>query len=79
MRQQTQMLRILETLDREGALTNKKIHDLTNMPEGTIRCYTSMLNQTGLIRHFKDMRGVYEITQEGRDYVRKRQRKGEEE
>jgi DNA-binding IclR family transcriptional regulator len=43
MKENSQMLKILECLDLEGALTNKKIAEITGVPSGTVRCYTSLL------------------------------------
>jgi len=66
MKNQTQMLKILACLDREGPLSNKKISEISGVPYGTVRCYTSLLGQSGEVRHFKDIRGVFEITEKGR-------------
>jgi len=62
----TQMMIILETLDREGHLSSKKISEISGIPHGTVRCYTSILTRSGLMRHHKDLRGIFEITEEGR-------------
>jgi len=71
MKDKTQMMRILELLDREGGLSNKKISDISGVPYGTVRCYTSILSRSGILKHYKDMRGIFELTQEGRDFLRK--------
>jgi len=67
------MIKILQILDKEGALSNVKISEKADVPYGTVRCYTSFMNQSGLIRHHKDMRGIFELTQEGRDYLRRKE------
>jgi len=72
MNDKTQMVKILELLDKEGPLSNKKINEISGVPYGTVRCYTSILNQTGWIRHFKGMRGVFEITDEGRKILKEK-------
>lgn len=69
MKEKTQMIKILEILDREGPLSNKKISEITGIPYGTVRCYTSILNQNGRIRRYKDMRGFFELTEEGRKFL----------
>jgi len=66
MKEKTQMLRILEILDREGPLSNKKIAEKGNLPDGTVRCYTSLLTRSGVLKRYKDIKGVFEITQKGR-------------
>ena len=66
MKKATQMLKILETLDREGALSSKKISEISGVPYGTVRSYTSLLSRSGLLKLFKDLRGIYELTEEGR-------------
>jgi len=67
------MIKILEILDKEGALSNVKISEKANVPYGTVRCYTSIMNQSGLVRRHKEMRGIFELTQEGRDYLRRKE------
>lgn len=58
---------ILELLDRESPLSNKQIADRTNrIKYATVRVYTSIMAASGLITHFKEVRGLYEITEEGR-------------
>ena len=75
MTEKTQMLKILEILDREGPLSNKKIAQKTDVPDGTVRCYTSLLTRSGVLKHYKDMRGIFVVTEAGR----KRLREGEKE
>ena len=65
----TQMKKILETLDREGPLSNVKVSEKSGVKQGTVRCYTSLLNKSGLITHYKDLRGIFMLTQEGRDWL----------
>lgn len=72
-RTRKQMIKILQILDKEGVLSNVKISEKADVPYGTVRCYTSFMNQSGLIRHHKDMRGIFELTQEGRDYLRRKE------
>ena len=62
MKENSQMLKILECLDLEGALTNKEIAEITGVPSGTVRCYTSLLTRGGFLSRYKDMRGIYELT-----------------
>lgn len=66
MSAETQKVRILEVLNREGALSNKRISEVSGVPYGTVRCYTSLLTRSGDLKHFKDLWGVFELTDKGR-------------
>lgn len=66
MKDKSQMLKILQLLDKEGPLSSKKISEISGVNFGSVRCLTTILNQAGLVKHYKEMRGIYEITEEGR-------------
>ena len=70
VRKRTQMLKILEILDREGPLNNVKIAERTGVPDGTVRCYTSLLTRSGDMRRYKGIRGMFEVTDQGREKLR---------
>lgn len=72
---QTQMLKILRTLDREGPLNNRQISDRAQVPYGTVRSYMSLLGRTGEVERYREMRGVYVITEKGRQLLREQAQK----
>ena len=78
MRAKPQLLKILETLDREGHLSNKKISEISGVPPGTARAYTSILTKSGELRRHKDLRGIFELTEKGRLTLMKLREEGGE-
>jgi len=61
---------ILKVLEKEGALDTKQISEKGGIPFGTVRAYTSLMTRAGLIRHYKGIKGIFEITEQGRKYLK---------
>jgi len=61
---------ILAVLDKEGPLDAAQISKRGKIPLGTVRAYTPTLRWTGLIRRYGEMRGIFEITEKGREYLK---------
>ena len=72
-RSKTQLMKILELLDKEGPLSSKKISEISGVPYGTVRSYNSILSRSGLLKRFKDLRGIYILTDKGRKTLLERQ------
>ena len=61
---------ILKVLAKEGPLNARKISQLTGAEYGTVRHYLMYMNRAGQVRLYKGMRGMYEITDQGRLLVK---------
>lgn len=57
---------ILKVLAKEGPLNARKISQLTVAQYGTVRHYLMYMRKAGQVRLYKGMRGMYEITEQGR-------------
>ena len=64
-----QLTKILATLNKEGALDSKKISERGSIPLGTVRSYVTIMALTGLIKRYKDMKGIFEITDQGKKHL----------
>jgi len=67
-----QLTKILATLEREGALDSKQISERGKVAFGTVRTYTTVMMQAGLIKLHKNMKGVFEITEQGRKHLKEK-------
>jgi len=64
------MRKVLILLEKEGPLSPNQIADKLGMNPNTIRPTLSLMRRLGnLVQHFRDIPGVYEITEEGRKYL----------
>jgi len=69
------MLRCLILLEKEGPLSPKQIADKLGMNPNTIRPTLSLMRRLGnFVQHFKDIAGVYEITDAGKKYLEEKKR-----
>ena len=68
-------MKILELLDKEAPLSNKKISELSGVPPGTVRMYTSLLSRSGELTRWRDLKGIYTLTNKGRKTLTERQQK----
>jgi len=69
------MMKILDLLSREGPLSPNQIANKLDMNPNTIRPTLSLMRRLGsLVRHFREIPGVYEITEEGKKYLEERRR-----
>lgn len=75
MKGKSQMAKILELIDRDGPLSNVRISEISGVPSGTVRCYTSLLSRSGELERFKNLRGIYIITDKGRNALTELQKK----
>lgn len=66
-----QLQKILATLEKEGALDSKQISERGKIPLGTVRSYVTVMALTGLLTRYKDMKGIFEITDQGKKYLEK--------
>jgi len=67
--------KILGLLEREGPLSPSQVASKLGMNLNTVRPSLSFMRRVGsLVRHFKDIKGVYEITDEGRNYLAEKRR-----
>ena len=62
---------ILATLEKEGPLDAAQISARGNIPLGTVRAYLPPMRWAGLIKTHKNMKGIFEITEKGREYLKK--------
>jgi len=53
-------------------LDSKQISERGKIPFGTVRTYTTIMVQTGLIQLHKNMKGVFEITDLGKKFLHTR-------
>jgi len=67
--------KILDLLEREGPLSPSQVASKLGMNPNTVRPTLSVMERVGkLVRHFKDIKGVYEITDEGKKYLEEKRR-----
>lgn len=67
--------KILEVLEKEGPLSPSQVASKLGMNPNTIRPNISVMERVGkLVRHFKGIKGVYEITDEGKKYLEEKRR-----
>jgi len=63
---------ILATLEKEGPLDAAQISERGKIPLGTVRAYLPPMRWAGLIKTHKNMRGIFEITEEGRKLLKQK-------
>jgi len=69
------MLKVLILLEKEGPLSPNQIAHKLDMNPNTIRPTLSLMRRLGsLVRHFREIPGVYEITEEGKKYLEEKKR-----
>jgi len=61
---------ILTVLEREGALDAAQISERGKIPLGTVTAYLPQMRWGGFIKTHKNMKGVFEITEKGREYLK---------
>jgi len=59
-------VRILRLIAKEGPVSAKNIYERLDVKPGTVYPLVSILRELGLVEYFKDMGGVYQITDYGK-------------
>jgi predicted transcriptional regulator len=62
---------ILTILEKEGPLGVEAISERGKVPLGTVRAYIPPMRWAGLIRRYRNAKGLFEITDKGREYLKK--------
>ena len=60
---------ILKVIAEDGPLNARRISELTTASYSTIRHYLMYMRKAGQIRRYKGIRGLYEITEQGKKDV----------
>jgi len=58
-------------LEKEGPLGVEAISERGKVPLGTVRAYIPPMRWAGLIRRYRNAKGLFEITDKGREYLKK--------
>jgi len=67
--------KILDILEREGPLSPSQVASKLGMNLNTVRPSLSFMRRVGsLVRHFKGIKGVYEISPQGLEYLKEKRR-----
>jgi len=59
-------------LEREGPLGVGDISEKAKIPLGTVRAYIPPMRWAGLIRRYRNAKGIFEITEEGRKLLKQK-------
>jgi len=63
---------ILAVLEKEGPLGVTDISEKGKIPRGTVGAYIPPMQWAGLIRHYRNAKGIFEITEKGREYLKRK-------
>jgi len=62
---------ILAVLEKEGPLGVEAISQKGKVPLGTVRAYIPTMIWAGFVRRYRNAKGIFEITEKGREYLKK--------